>query len=162
MDCKINGCHRVARRKKKALCNYHESVERGIQCSIDGCVEPSVTVKNPLCSRHWQRNKLGLPMNKDKRQYGDSYIANNGYVIEYVPGHKQAFNDGRALQHRRMYADFLGRKLKEFENIHHKNGNRADNRLENLELWITKQPNGQRPEDLLVWAKWILEEYGNE
>ena len=152
----------MARRKKKALCGYHESVERGIKCVIEGCSEPSRTIKDPLCSRHWQRKKLGLPMDKNKRQYGDSYIASNGYVMEYIPGHIQAFEDGRALQHRRVYADFLGRKLREFENVHHKNGDRTDNRLENLELWITKQPKGQRPEDLVAWAKWILKEYASE
>lgn len=160
--CKENGCSRVARRKKKSLCYFHEISSRGIMCEVEDCGMPSIRIKRPLCTKHYQREKLGLPLIKDCRKYGDSYLNSNGYILEYVPGHPQAFSDGRALQHRRVYSDSLGRKLHNFENIHHKNGNRTDNRLDNLELWIKKQPAGQRVEDLILWAEWILQEYKND
>jgi hypothetical protein len=38
------------------------------------------------------------------------------------------------------------------ENVHHKNGRRADNRPENLELWYVPQPYGQRVIDLVDWV----------
>lgn len=64
------------------------------------------------------------------------------------------------MEHRLVVARDIDRPLYAHENVHHINGDRLDNRLENLELWSSSQPSGQRVSDKIAWAIEFLNEQG--
>jgi hypothetical protein len=76
------------------------------------------------------------------------HVKKYGYIT--FRGHKE---------HRIVMEEFLGRKLLPGETVHHKNGIRNDNRIENLELKAFSHGKGQNIPDLLSWAEEILQRY---
>lgn len=66
----------------------------------------------------------------------------------------------QVYEHRLVMEEMIGRPLFVHETVHHKNGNRLDNAPDNLELWSSVQPRGQRVEDKIAWAKKLLTDYG--
>lgn len=79
---------------------------------------------------------------------------NKGYLYQKCPVRNRI-----VAVHRLVMEQHIGRYLYHHENVHHKNGVRDDNRLDNLELWTVSQPKGQRVEDKIAWAKEFLAQY---
>lgn len=87
---------------------------------------------------------------------GGKWKDHSGYVIVRPEGGTPR------PEHVVIMEKFLGRRLLSKETVHHKNGIRDDNRLENLELWGSNHPSGQRISDLVVWAEELLKQYAPE
>lgn len=175
--CEVEGCTRRAvsrgggpcpmhRRRKRLTGDYGDPDTRygkrfGIlPCSVDGC--PRTYYANDLCSMHYNRKQQTGDVGEAelrRKPVGSGniwrYVDNShGYVYLRFPD-----DNRRILEHRWVMEQHLGRELLSDESVHHKNGSRADNRIENLELWSRWQPAGQRVKDKLAWAREIIARY---
>lgn len=84
----------------------------------------------------------------------------HGYVLLLIHEHPNADFHGYVFEHRLVMETHLNRLLTRDETIHHRNGNRADNRIENLELRLNNtHPPGQSIQDLIPYWKNMLKRY---
>ena len=80
-------------------------------------------------------------------------VPSSGYVeLKIGNGLGNRGRNNWVYEHVWVMEQHLGRKLLPGEEVHHRNRQRDDNRLENLELWTTSQPAGGRVEDLIAWV----------
>ncbi len=152
--CFVDGCKALARKNKHHYCDKHYKVLIKQQpCSVTDC--ENFSIYNNLCNKHNHRLKIHGNVNTVLHQPdGSGHIDQNGYKkIKLNANGKYYF------EHRIVMEKFLGRKLLPKENVHHKNGNRIDNRIENLEIWNIRQPSGQKIQDKTEYAIQILTMY---
>jgi hypothetical protein len=171
--CPIDDCGKPAR--GQGLCSKHYSrllrngdptkvtmagrnsqgecpvIEDGVQC-------PNKFLAKGYCGTHYKRwQKYGDPL-LGKRIYNGAAK----YRFKIAKNHPNARSDGSIMEHRLVMSEHIGRALLPHENVHHINGDRFDNRIENLELWSHSQPRGQRIEDKVEWALELLQTYAPE
>ena len=173
-QCSVDGCER--RVHGRGLCGLHyqrflksgdplksrryERIVDGQRCAIDGCGKP--VIGRGWCANHYALwRKYGDPTHRSEwhRRRDEPIIDAHGYVLVYAPKHGNARKSSRVPEHRLVMSEHLGRPLLDDETVHHINGDKADNRLENLELWSGAHPKGQRVSDLVEFARIILDRY---
>lgn len=174
--CMVESCGRQS--TERGLCHGHYlrlirngdvqadiDLGRGRQsCSVDGCSDRSHA--QGLCNVHYHRLLRDGDAGEDvpvNRLPGSGYV-NHGYFIVPVPPPLRwlVHGDSSALEHRLVMAQAIGRPLTAMESVHHRNGDRVDNRIENLQLWSRWQPRGQRVSDKIAYALEILQQYAPE
>ena len=180
--CKQAGCNREA--LAKGWCGLHyERSQNGVpmdaplrswtrntgKCDWPGC--DRWQERRHLCTVHYDRQRQGRDMDaplESPRTYETGLtrkVLDDGYVAVRCPGHfgnPKTHSADWYDEHRYEMECHLGRPLNSPENVHHINGIRDDNRIENLELWTSSQPAGQRVIDLLIWADDIIAQYEPE
>lgn len=155
--CKLDDCH--LKSHTLGYCSRHgyrfqmrgdpywepSNICMSKNCSNLESIKPSNGLCQPCVGgqasrKFWQEKWEELPVGSKKKN-------SHGYMLVRV-----SEDTAPVLEHRFLMEQLLGRPLTVGENVHHKNGDRSDNRIENLELWTLSQPAGQRVEDKIKWA----------
>lgn len=170
--CGVSECEKS--RKERGLCAMHAkrlrthgdvakvlprgSFSKHKHCTIDNCKKPHVA--KGMCQMHYRR--VALYDHPEAITSIGYSVDKTGYISLHIPNHPLANANGAVYEHRLVMSEHIGRYLASHESVHHKNGNRSDNRIKNLELWSKAQPAGQRVEDKVTYAIEILKQYAPE
>ena len=90
--------------------------------------------------KHKEESKIMMSLNRsgDKHWHwnGGKYMSSKGYYYRYKPSHHFATDDGYIMEHRLVWEEYYNAILMPWADVHHKNENKQDNRIENLQAMM--------------------------
>ena len=175
--CSVENCSRQAVSRGWCHGHYQRWIRLGdvipgrrlgrqvnFECSIPGCDRDAYA--RQLCRTHYRRHLAKGDPGADRpvREIAGTGYVHHGYFVVPVPAELRHLTNGESPvpEHRLVMSLTLGRPLNDDESVHHRNGDRLDNRPENLELWSRWQPSGQRTTDKVRFAIAVLRRYAPE
>ena len=106
-----------------------------------------------LCNVHYKRwirmRPMEAPYQPQRAKAKRRYLSEYGYI-------RLRINNKLVMEHRKVMEDFLQRPLEDWEDVHHINGDKTDNRIENLEVMSKSEHTSHHWQE-----KWAEEACGN-
>lgn len=169
-------CGNRVRHKADLECTFCKKVSSSIcrYCGVpkkrtpEGISSYQCSCRKCSCGADKARSDRDLCFNckpLDSRRSGPRRVRvtnRDGYILVDAKNHPYRNAHNRVFEHRLVMEASIGRYLTPEETVHHKNGVRDDNRIENLELWCKSHHPGQRVVDQISWAMMILTSHGYE
>lgn len=115
-------------------CSEPFAASHKTQVYCSNACHPSFVRDNPA----W---RLGKKFPNEKGGFGKKRLNKMGYIEVYLPTHPMSWKRGRILEHRLVMSKKIGRNLLDTEHVHHINGIKNDNRVENLIILTSAEHN---------------------
>jgi HNH endonuclease len=161
--CAVAGCEKSRGKGSYCLMHYDRLittgklggalstvVENGGPCAVSGC--ESIATIAGLCESHYRRRRKRPGDFERLRLRVGLGVDAKGYAVFTAKGKHYKM-------HRVVMENMIGRPLRKNETVHHIDGDRLNNSPENLELWASIHPTGQRASDRVRSAVSLLKEY---
>ena len=116
----------------------------------------AMTIHKFMVKHRISRRSVGGQFGKANRNWKGGRINNRGYEATLEKDHPLAGRNGYVPTHTLVMEQILGRPLEKTERVHHKNGVKNDNGVENLELFATERDHQLHEAKLNLFIKRLM------